>query len=251
MTTQRFAYRLAPRSWPVLRLFGVAGPADAWVDLDDATLTALGQYVQAEHFGFVLIASWQAVIRTLVRDENDNLAGARVVEQVKAVTRWTGIPWLIDAHAGKIEDQSDDADPTKAMRGASAAAGAADYLLSLRYADGPFGHRRRLSGKGRFVNFPPITMEYDPASGQYRSLGEARRVATESTWRLLDELGLLTTTRQSSNALAEALLPHLPNTPKTTIRRQVEAALKDRPGVVMDIVKSEKQRRVFYAKAPN
>ena len=40
MTTQRFAYRLAPRSWPVLRLFGVAGPADAWVDLDDLTLTA-------------------------------------------------------------------------------------------------------------------------------------------------------------------------------------------------------------------
>ena len=40
MTTQRFAYRLAPRSWPVLRLFGVAGPEDAWVDLDESTLTA-------------------------------------------------------------------------------------------------------------------------------------------------------------------------------------------------------------------
>jgi len=37
---RRFPYRLGPRSWPVLRLFGVAGPADAWVDLDDTTLFA-------------------------------------------------------------------------------------------------------------------------------------------------------------------------------------------------------------------
>ncbi len=42
MATRRFAYRLGPRSWPVLRLFGVGGPEDAWVDIDDAagTLTA-------------------------------------------------------------------------------------------------------------------------------------------------------------------------------------------------------------------
>ncbi len=40
MTTRRFAYRLGRRSWPVLRLFGVGGPDDAWVDLDEATLTA-------------------------------------------------------------------------------------------------------------------------------------------------------------------------------------------------------------------
>lgn len=42
MATRRFAYRLGPRSWPVLRLFGVRGPADAWVDIDEdaGTLTA-------------------------------------------------------------------------------------------------------------------------------------------------------------------------------------------------------------------
>ena len=40
MATRRFAYRLGPRSKPVLRLFGVAGPDDAWVDLDDDSLTA-------------------------------------------------------------------------------------------------------------------------------------------------------------------------------------------------------------------
>lgn len=36
MAIRRFPYRLGPRSWPVLRLFGVAGPADAWVEIDDA-----------------------------------------------------------------------------------------------------------------------------------------------------------------------------------------------------------------------
>lgn len=40
MTTRRFAYRVGRRSWPVLRLFGVGGPDDGWVDLDETTLTA-------------------------------------------------------------------------------------------------------------------------------------------------------------------------------------------------------------------
>jgi hypothetical protein len=58
MTTRRFAYRLGHRSWPVLRLFGVAGSDDAWVDLDDGNLTA--------RFGWAIattpvanIASWR------------------------------------------------------------------------------------------------------------------------------------------------------------------------------------------------
>jgi hypothetical protein len=40
MPTRRFAYRLGRRSWPVLRLFGIRGPEDAWVDLTDDALTA-------------------------------------------------------------------------------------------------------------------------------------------------------------------------------------------------------------------
>ena len=95
-------------------------------------------------YGFVLIASWQAVVRGLIRDENDNAGAVRVVEDVKAAARLTGVPWLIDAHSGKGEDQHDDADPSRAMRGASSAAGAADYTLSLRYANGAFGAQRRL-----------------------------------------------------------------------------------------------------------
>ena len=37
---RRFRYRLGRRSWPVLRLFGVRGPDDAWVDLTDDELIA-------------------------------------------------------------------------------------------------------------------------------------------------------------------------------------------------------------------
>ena len=217
--------------------------------LDDATLSALGQYIRAKGIGFVLIASWQAVIRTLIRDENDNMAGARIVEQVKAVTRWTGIPWLIDAHAGKVEDQSDEADPTKAMRGNSAAAGSADYLLSLRYADGPFGHKRRLSGKGRFVNFQPVTLEYEPQHGTYKLLGDSSRVVLETTWRLIDELGLLTDRPQAATRFTDALAPHFPNTSKTALRRQIAATLQSQPGVQVTITKGAERNRTTYSRA--
>jgi hypothetical protein len=40
MATQRFPIRLGRRSRPVLRLFGVRGPADAWVELRDDELEA-------------------------------------------------------------------------------------------------------------------------------------------------------------------------------------------------------------------
>ncbi len=40
MATRRFPIRLGPRSRPLLRLFGVTGPDDAWVELRDDTLEA-------------------------------------------------------------------------------------------------------------------------------------------------------------------------------------------------------------------
>ena len=40
MPPRRFAYRLGPRSRPLLRLFGVSGADNAWVDLDEDSLTA-------------------------------------------------------------------------------------------------------------------------------------------------------------------------------------------------------------------
>ena len=40
MGPRRFPIRLGARSRPLLRLFGVAGPEDAWVELDDGGLEA-------------------------------------------------------------------------------------------------------------------------------------------------------------------------------------------------------------------
>lgn len=40
MPTERYSIRLGGRSRPLLRLFGVRGPRDAWVDLGDGTLQA-------------------------------------------------------------------------------------------------------------------------------------------------------------------------------------------------------------------
>ena len=40
MPTQRFPIRLGARSRPLLRLFGVHGPDDAWVDLGNDTVEA-------------------------------------------------------------------------------------------------------------------------------------------------------------------------------------------------------------------
>jgi hypothetical protein len=40
MTTQRFPIRLGAKSRPLLRLFGVGAPDDAWVDVGDDTLDA-------------------------------------------------------------------------------------------------------------------------------------------------------------------------------------------------------------------
>ena len=115
--------------------------------LNPLELKRLSTTVTREGFGLVLIASWQAVVRGLIENENDNTGAVSIVESVKLAARRSGVPWVIDAHSGKGEDQDDEADPSKAMKGASAAADAADYTLSLRYRNGTFGTQRRLTGR--------------------------------------------------------------------------------------------------------
>jgi AAA domain len=188
--------------------------------------------VRRDEFGLVLIASWQAVVRGLLRDENDNAGAVNVVEAVKSAARQTGVPWLIDAHSGKGEDQAEDADPSRAMRGASSAAGSADYTLSLRYANGPFGTRRRLSGKGRFVSFPPIEMEFDPSTSFYTVTGTTRDVTAESTWRLICETGALSTAPQSITEIGRRIgIEKNGKRLSGTHRQQIADALHGRPEV--------------------
>lgn len=196
-------------------------------------LTLIAQTIAKDHYGLVLIASWQSVIRGLVKDENDNAGAVMVVEAVKAVTRNTGIPWLIDAHAGKGEDQQDDADPSKAMRGASGAAGAADYTLWLRYANGAFGSQRRLSGKGRFINFAPLTLDMDATTGAYSLIGSTKEAGAETMWNLIRTVGALDGTPKSVTDIARLIGQVGPDGRLSGSSRQhISNALHKRPGVL-------------------
>ena len=112
-------------------------------------------------------------------------------------------PWLIDAHSGKGEDQGDDADPSRPCAARPGAA-AAPTTLSLRYANGPFGSRRRLAGKGTAVSFAPLVLDYDVVTGAYSVVGTTKDTATETTWRLICDTGALTCIPAAGRAIAMA-----------------------------------------------
>ncbi len=210
-------------------------------------LTCVCATVRQGGYGLVLIASWQAAVRGLIRDENDNAGMVRVVEEVKAAARRTGVPWLIDAHSGKGEDQHDDADPSRAMRGASAAAAAADYTLSLRYANGAFGTQRRLSGKGRFVAFEPITIDFDATSGTYTPVTSGKDALRESTWQLIVTTGALATAPRTASEIAFAAgLRNDQDRVTSTHRRQVADALRSRPTVGLHDELRRGQKTTLY-----
>jgi hypothetical protein len=216
------------------------------VRFDAAGLAAITTTVREGAYGLVLVSSWQSVVAGLVTDENDNAGAVAVVEQVKVAARTSGVPWLIDAHSGEGEDQSDDADPTRALRGASAAAGAADYLLSLRYAKGPVSPRRRFSGKGRFVAFEPILIEFDPATGTYTALGDGRSVISESTWQRIVEVGILHDWA-SVDAIAMAIGAISDSGRVTgTGRRLVQNALRQRAGVDTKTEERRSRKTTLY-----
>lgn len=212
---------------------GVLSFARVPLKLDVDGLQLIVDTVKQGRYGFVLIASWQAVVAGLIKDENDNAGAVQVVERVKLATRETGIPWLIDAHAGKGEDQADDADPTKAMRGASSAAGSADYLLSLRYVEqGTFKTERRLSGKGRFVNLEPLTIDYDVSTGAYALLGATKNAFADSTWAQIQEMGALTEEWAGCGVIAtRAGFADSPSKASGAASRKVKGCLMKRYGV--------------------
>jgi hypothetical protein len=200
--------------------------------LDTDGLADIRATIASGGYGFCLISSWQAVVRGLIRDENDNAGAVAVAENVKAAARASGIPWLIDAHSGKGEDASDDADPTRALRGASAAAGAVDYLLSLRYAGSPFGTERRLSGKGRFVSFPPVTIAFEPATSSYTCLGGTKDATRESTWQIIRETGAVDDTARSLTEIARTCgLLDADGRLSGAQRKQLADALSTRPDI--------------------
>jgi hypothetical protein len=196
---------------------------------DAAGLDAVAHTVTQGKYGLVLVSSWQAVVAGLVQNENDNAGAVAIVERTKHAARKTGVPWVIDAHSGKGEDQSDDADPLRALRGASSAAGAADYMLSLRYAGGPFESRRRLSGKGRFVSFEPLLLDYDINTGIFTAHGNIKSVTNDADWLQIREVGVLADWC-SVDAIAMAIgLVNDQGSVTGTGRRRVKNALMGRP----------------------
>jgi hypothetical protein len=204
------------------------------IQLNAEGLELIVNTVKHGGYGLVLIASWQSVIATLVKDENDNAGSVGVVERVKVATRSTRIPWLVDAHAGKTEDQKDEADPTKALRGASAAAGAADFILSLRYVGtDTFSTQRRLSGKGRFVGLPPLVIDYDLDTGRYLLEQDTSKVTyAETTWTLIQETGALTDEWLGVPAIAvRAGLATGTSKVSGSAKRAIGKALHNRAGV--------------------
>lgn len=221
------------------------------VILNDDGLARIATTVKQGGYGLVIIASWQAVIRGLVRDENDNAGAVVVVERVKVATRETKIPWLIDAHSGRNEEQADDADPIRALRGASAAAGSADYILWLRYANGAFGTHRRLSGRGRFVTLAPVTIDYNLEDGSYQELGATKSAATDTTFRLILETGAVTTEPRSADTIARAagLAPDNGKVNGQT-RHHVHAALRNRDGITRTEATYRGRRTTLYTLTP-
>ena len=231
-------------AWMMAR--SLAGTEDALaypgsLVLDEPTLAGLETFVRREGVGLIYVSTFTAGVRGLVRDENDNAQLTGVVESLKGFTRRAGVPALLEAHSGKGEDQSPDADPVRALRGASAAAAAADFVLSLKRDGRGLTTRRVLSGGGRFVNFPPLAFDYDAQTGHVECLGSQKSAGAETTWRLIQEVGALSAEERSASAIAKAA----GMTDNSGSRAMVRAALDDRHGVER-ITKYQGTKTVVY-----
>jgi hypothetical protein len=199
------------------------------LSLNDATVHDIEALIRGQGIGFMYVSTYMAGVRELLKNENDNTEQARVVESLKASSRRTGVPYLFEAHAGKGEDQSADADPIKALRGASAGAAAADFVLSLK-RDGPgMTTRRMVAGAGRFVNFAPISYDYNPHTGEVEFIGAQKDASAEITIRLIREMGAVVEGEERS---VSAVMKAAGADDKGSNRAAFRLALEQMPEVV-------------------
>jgi hypothetical protein len=123
-------------------------------------------------------------------------------------------------------------------------------MLSLRYADGAFSSRRRLSGKGRFVSLEPVLLDYDADTGFFTALGSGRSVAAEGNWDLIRQSGILHDWC-SADAIAMAIgLVGDGGRVTSTGRRKVKDALRNRDGVDQRTEIRRGQQTTLYRQAP-
>jgi AAA domain len=174
--------------------------------LNEQTLNDLGDYIRKGGFQFLYVATFLHAVRGLVKDENDNAGMVAVIASLKAFARDLEVPTLFEAHAGKGEDQSEDADPLMSLRGASAAAGEADYVLNMKRKRGGFSTTRVLSGLGRFVEFQPVSFNRN-ADGSLTVLdgGNSAGAAETDFQMLLRADGGLSEDPKSAAKLATAV----------------------------------------------
>ena len=72
-------------------------------------------------------------------------------------------------------------------------------LASVRH--GAFGTKRRLSGKAA-CQLDTLTLDYDPTTGLYTSLGSTKDAAKDTTWRVIQEMGAVDQTPRSLTDIA-------------------------------------------------
>ena len=220
----------------------ISTDADGWLFLascplvlDEPMLKALVEVIAEKQIGLVLIATWSNVTLGLIRDENDNANAQAVAGNIHRHVGLSGVPWLIDIHAGKNEDATDEADPMMAIRGGTAVPGVADFVLHLRYAHGsPKTTRRRLSAGGRaFIDCPLMTIDFDPKSSTYSVVSGDQHAETRDTdWRLICELDALSTTPRTVHDICRAIgYGNDRQRPSQAQRKRVLNALYRRPGV--------------------
>lgn len=217
--------------------------------LDDEGLKWMEETISAEKIGMVYVSTFMAAASGLIDNENDNAGVARVVLSMKESARRVGIPIIVETHAGRAQDKSVSADPILAVRGASAAAAHADFVISYRMRDeGGFGTKRVVSARGRFVDFNPTTIDFDKDTHAYTVLGQ--EVGDEVKAADLDHLtktGALSATEQRD----ASTVAKIAGWEGRKRYRRVATACGPGSGVVRtDNGQSGNRRRVYYQLAP-
>ena len=173
--------------------------------LDAPGLSQHRRHRQAGGYGLVLIASWQAVVAGLLTDENDNAGAVRIVEPVKARRGLRGVPWLIDAHSGKGEDQGDDADP--AARCGRLAARPVPRTTRSRCAT-PTAPSTRNGGsvaKAALCRCASQLLKDHRETGTYVVLGNTtERSPRDDVGQSIHEMGAVSMVPQTADAIAKA-----------------------------------------------
>jgi len=99
----------------------------------------------------------------------------------------------------------------------------------LRYVGGPWDTQRKLAGKGRFVDFEPLVINFDRATSDYTVVGSSKANMAEADWQRIVSTGALTDEPQAIQRIAiRAGLVGVDGKPTGSHRARVKRALAGR-----------------------